>query len=401
MNYDILKEVNKVYKKENPSFYTKITRKSLSKLIIAREKLLLNLKLPKKIFQDCTLLDLGSGSGIYSLIYNHLGAKTELVEYEKKFIEQSKSLFKKFAKNPNYKISNIDIFKYKNNKKFDIVTFNGVAHHTQNPKKILSNACKFLNKKGFFIYGIGNKSGFFQRALQRLILYKISKNEKEIIKNAKILFKKHIQRARKFGGRTTDQIIFDTYINPKIDCQSTAEINEIFRKNKMNMYSAFPELNYSNLFFNKTINNYRNFNLEKKYKKIQKEIYLSEHEWLTSTNYLFNSRLINKINKLDLLKNNLTSEVNDKNYKNFKLNYIRILNIANQYKKNIKHFSKIKFFNQSYQTEFLREVIGLFKLLKKDNCNLKEIHNYLKEKKFIFKGTAGVGMNYYVGYKYK
>ena len=169
----------------------------------------------------------------------------------------------------------------------------------------------------------------------------------------------------------------------------------------MNMYSAFPELNYSNLFFNKTINNYRNFNLEKKYKKIQKEIYLSEHEWLTSTNYLFNSRLINKINKLDLLKNNLTSEVNDKNYKNFKLNYIRILNIANQYKKNIKHFNKIKFFNQSYQTEFLRELIGLFKLLKKDNCNLKEIHNYLKEKKFIFKGTAGVGMNYYVGYKYK
>ena len=98
MNYDILKEVNKVYKKENPSFYTKITRKSLSKLIIAREKLLLNLKLPKKIFQDCTLLDLGSGSGIYSLIYNHLGAKTELVEYEKNLLSNLKVYLKNLQK---------------------------------------------------------------------------------------------------------------------------------------------------------------------------------------------------------------------------------------------------------------------------------------------------------------
>ena len=69
MKNKILNEVNKVYKKEHPSFYTKITKKNLSELIIAREKLLLSLKLPKKIFQNSSLLDLGSGSGIYSLIY--------------------------------------------------------------------------------------------------------------------------------------------------------------------------------------------------------------------------------------------------------------------------------------------------------------------------------------------
>lgn len=399
MKNKILNEVNKVYKKEHPSFYTKITKKNLSELIIAREKLLLSLKLPKKIFQNSSLLDLGSGSGIYSLIYNHFGAKTDLVEYEKSFTNQSKNLFKKFSKNHNYKIINSDIFKYKTNKKFEIVIFNGVAHHTQNPKKILNNACKFLNKKGFLIYGIGNKAGFFQRALQRLILYKISTNEKDIIHNAKILFKKHLHRARKFGGRSINQIIFDTYINPKIDCQSTKEITEIFKKNKMILYSAFPELNYNNLFLKESIKNYRNFNLDKNQNKNKKNIYLSEHDWLTNSNFFNYVKSKNKINKIDILKDILTSEVNDKNFENFKINYKKISKVAKEYKKNIKYLNKINFFDQNYQMNFLQEIIELFELLNNSNCNLKKVHNFLNKTKFIFQGTVGIGMNYYVGYK--
>ena len=104
MKNDVLNQVNIIYKKEHPSFYTKITKSSLNKLSKAREDLLLKLKLPKKIFNNSTLLDLGSGSGIYGLIYNNFGAKTQLVEYEKKFSDQSKKLFKKFSKNKHYKI---------------------------------------------------------------------------------------------------------------------------------------------------------------------------------------------------------------------------------------------------------------------------------------------------------
>lgn len=215
MKNKILNEVNKVYKKEHPSFYTKITKKNLSELIIAREKLLLSLKLPKKIFQNSSLLDLGSGSGIYSLIYNHFGAKTDLVEYEKSFTNQSKNLFKK-----------------------------------------------------------------------------------------------HLHRARKFGGRS-----------------------------------------------------------------------------------------INQINKIDILKDILTSEVNDKNFENFKINYKKISKVAKEYKKNIKYLNKINFFDQNYQMNFLQEIIELFELLNNSDCNLKKVHNFLNKTKFIFQGTVGIGMNYYVGYK--
>ena len=143
MNNNILTQVNKIYKKEHPSQYTNINKKSLKKLSKAREDLLLKLKIPKKIFNNSTLLDLGSGSGIYSLIYNNFGAKVHLVEYEKKFTDQSKKLFKKFSKNKYYKIVSSDIFKFKTKKKYQIITFNGVAHHTHNPKKILTMLVNF------------------------------------------------------------------------------------------------------------------------------------------------------------------------------------------------------------------------------------------------------------------
>ena len=399
MKNDVLNQVNIIYKKEHPSFYTKITKSSLNKLSKAREDLLLKLKLPKKIFNNSTLLDLGSGSGIYGLIYNNFGAKTQLVEYEKKFSDQSKKLFKKFSKNKHYKIKNLDIFRYKTKKKYEIVTFNGVAHHTHNPDQILDNACKFLDKNGFIIYGIGNKSGFFQRAIQRLILYKISSNEEELIKNANLLFKEHLNRAKKFGGRSINQIIYDTYINPKIDCQSSEKIISIFKNNAIELYSTFPNLEYNEIFSNLKVNNYRNFNLSKNNIKNSKKVYLSEHQWLSNPENVKQIKIKRNIDKLEFLKNKIVTKLNDKNNKNFNINYKDIISSMSKYTKKTKYLNQIKFFNEGYQIKFFKEMEKLFKLLSKKDCNEHQILQFLKKTKFIFKGTVGIGMNYYVGYK--
>ena len=93
-----LLEVNKIYQKQHPSNYVNLSKKNIDNLINARKDLLIKLKLPIQLFRNSTLLDFGSGSGIYSLIYNLLGAKTDLVEYEKKFIEQSKKISNKLQK---------------------------------------------------------------------------------------------------------------------------------------------------------------------------------------------------------------------------------------------------------------------------------------------------------------
>ena len=395
----ILDSVNKVYREEHPSFYVNINQKNLNKIIKARKNLLFNLKIQTKLFKDSKLLDFGSGSGIYGLVYNLLGAKTDLVEYEKNFVDQSKKLFSKFARKNSYKIYSSNIFNFKQKKKYDIVIFNGVAHHTRNPNKILDKACKFLKRDGMIIYGIGNKSGFFQRALQRLILFKLSKNKSEIIKFAKILFREHLNRAQKFGGRTERQIIFDTYINPKIDCQSSKTIVKIFRKNKLELYSSFPNI-LSNEFFTDNTENYRNFNSKKTKGENKKEIFLSEHKWITSL-IEFGSEKSNKQEKIELLKDKITNTLNDKNFDNCDLDYTKIISHCINYKKNLHNLFSNKNLkkNLNKYDKFYDEVIILLKQLSKKNCKIKDIRLLIKKNKYLFKGTAGVGMNYYVGYK--
>lgn len=395
----ILDSVNKVYKEEHPSFYVNINQKNLNKIIKARKNLLFNLKIQTKLLKDSKLLDFGSGSGIYGLVYNLLGAKTDLVEYEKNFVDQSKKLFSKFARKNSYKIYSSNIFNFKQKKKYDIVVFNGVAHHTRNPNKILDKACKFLKRDGMIIYGIGNKSGFFQRALQRLILFKLSKNKSEIIKFAKILFREHLNRAQKFGGRTERQIIFDTYINPKIDCQSSKTIIKIFRKNKLELYSSFPNI-LSNEFFTDDTENYRNFNSKQTKGENKKKIFLSEYKWITSLSEL-GSKKSNKQEKIELLKDKITNTLNDKNFNNYNLDYTKTISHCINYKKNLYNLFTNKNLkkNLNRYDKFYDEVINLLKQLSKKNCKIKDIRSLIKKNKYLFKGTTGVGMNYYVGYK--
>ena len=130
------------------------------------------------MFKNSKLIELGSGSGQNTLVFDTMGADCTLVEYDKNSYLNSIKLFKKYAKN-QYNIINKDLFKFKTKKKYDIVVSNGVAHHTVNPKKNLDICCKLLKKEGFLLIGICLKSGWFQRNLQRAILYNLSENKND------------------------------------------------------------------------------------------------------------------------------------------------------------------------------------------------------------------------------
>ena len=107
----ITKKVNKTYKKNNPSTYLR-NFKLLNKFVKNRQNFLLDLKLPKKIFENSELIDYGSGVGLNTLPYNLMGAKCTLLEYDKDSVNFSKNLFRKFSKE-KYKIIKTDLFKFK------------------------------------------------------------------------------------------------------------------------------------------------------------------------------------------------------------------------------------------------------------------------------------------------
>lgn len=398
----ITQKVNDVYSKENPSLYLK-NFSQVNKFVKNRINLLMALKLPKKIFKNSNLIDYGSGTGLNTLVYNYLGANCTLVEYDKKSYLYSKKLFKTFSKN-KYQIHNKDIFNFRTKKKFDFVISNGVVHHTKNPILNLKICVKSLKKNGFFILGIGETNGFFQRNLQRLILYSLGDNRDEIIQLAKILFKDHLYRSKKFSGRTIEEIIADTYLNPKINTLSLKQMIDFFKKNNLEMYSFYGTIkSIENLLKSDTDQfKLKNSNKSLKKKGFKINFNLNDLQNFSLSNNFYQksqSHLYKKINLLNNNLNKLTSSINDIEF-NKKRKVKK--NLVDAIYKNIVEFNDVDLLNKKHNLKFLDELKFLIKILN-SRLTKKEkffkIKKYLPDFKVLLKGLNGTGMNYFVGYK--
>ena len=319
-----------------------------------------------------------------------------MVEFNKNSYNNARMLFKLYSKK-KFKIINKDLFKFKTRKKFDIVVSNGVAHHTYNVKKNIELACQYVKKNGFLILGVCTPEGWFQRNLQRAILFEVSSSTDEIIKNAKKLFPQHLSESKKYGLRTVDEVIFDTYVNPKINCISFRDIKKIFYKNKI---SNFTSLNYD-----KNIYDFINPNYEQQKQSVIKDVSSKDynlspiHEF-SIANYSFKKKkLLKSYEQISESLNKVVAEVNNIDTKT-KLNFStkNLLNLANK----INYGLKIDLIDTSYVLNFIKEINKIYKILSsKASKNIKfiRIQKTLRANKNLFNGTCGVGMNYFVGYK--
>lgn len=388
MTDQITKSVNNIYKDSNPSFYYELGLKNFLKMELKRKNLFQKLKFPLKMFQNAHLLDLGSGTGQYTIFYNKWGSHCTLVEYDKFSYNLSKKIFSLYSKNKKNKFYNTSLFNFRLKKKFDIIVCNGVLHHTKSYAKGLNLISKKLKKNGYLILGIANSSGFFQRNIQRYLLYKISNSKDEIIKNANILFKNHLLRASKIGGRSIQSIISDTYLNPKIDTPSISQLISLLRKNNLQLYSSFPSLtSFEDLIDIKDWYDLKNINHN----------YINEFFWLhrSVTNYKYKHINFNK------LRDKLTSAFNDLSYKKIrKIKKKKIYNYFNNYNKYISKFTYENLFQKKIHIKLVNETFDLLKKINKIK-NPYEIKKYLNACKYLFKGYSGLGMNYFICEKMK
>lgn len=393
-----LEKLDNVYSEQNPSFFIKNLDKKLNitKLVDNRKNFLFKLKLTEKNFQNVELLDLGCGSGQNTIVFDSLGANCTMVEYNKNSYNNAKKLFKYYSKN-KFKIVNEDLFKFKTKKKFDIVVSNGVAHHTFDVKKNIDLACKYVKKNGFIILGVCTPEGWFQRNLQRAILFEVSNNIDEIIKNAKILFANHLLKSKKYGLRTIKEIIFDTYVNPKINCISYKNIKKIFHKNSI--------LNFSSLNYEKRLELFIDPNYDQQKQSVVKNKKIKEynlspiHEFSITNNKQKKKRTFKNIDIISELLKKLVNQVNDIDQKsNINFSTKNILKLSSRIQKGFK----VDLIDTSYNSQFLNEVKKIFKILSsknKKNIKFTNIKKFLRHNKSLFKGSCGVGMNYFVGYK--
>ena len=382
-------EVIKTYEKINPSIYYQIKKKNIISQKKKREKFFFEkLKFPKENFKDKTLIEFGCGSGQRSIIYNLWGAKSEHLDFEKNSILRAKKIFAKFGKRNKYKIKNLSIKDYKASKKFDIVLSEGVLHHNINPYLSFKKIVKSLKKDGYLILGIGNSAGCFQRMLARYVVFKFGKDENSIFKNSKYLFPNFLKRASKHSGRSIVETINDTFIIPIWKPIDTNSIVNWFKINKIKMFNSYPNFSMDSFFGDSNL-------LDSDDNKSNS--FVSELIWMTHsrddkdfTRYL-EKKFASGHSKLHKVINHINGIE-----KNSKINVDLFSADVKKLIKKIKreNFDLFKFHNF---TLFFFELDELLRIL--DYKDLKKTHTFLKNTKYLFSKTSGLGINYYVGKK--
>ena len=113
--------------------------------------------------QGLTFLDIGSGSGLFSLAARKLGAKVFSFDYDSHSVACTQKLRSRyFPEDPNWRVesgSALDSDYLESLGQFDIVYSWGVLHHTGQMWKAIDNACGRVKPGGRFFLAIYNDEG--------------------------------------------------------------------------------------------------------------------------------------------------------------------------------------------------------------------------------------------------
>lgn len=113
--------------------------------------------------QGSYFLDIGSGSGLFSLAASRLGAKVHSFDYDLNSVKCTEELWKRYFSNDNEWViesgSVLDQEYLVSLGKFDFVYSWGVLHHTGDMAKALKNAILPLSDKGVLFIAIYNDQG--------------------------------------------------------------------------------------------------------------------------------------------------------------------------------------------------------------------------------------------------
>jgi 2-polyprenyl-3-methyl-5-hydroxy-6-metoxy-1,4-benzoquinol methylase len=388
------KNVLEVYQKENPS--TRFLDRSQEDFDLEggkRARLFRDfIKFPLQMFRGARMLDFGCGTGERAIYYNHWGADLTMVEMNPKALNRARKIFTKYALGgSNYRFIEDSLFDVEIDGKFDIVAADGVLHHTAGKKPGFDKLVSMLKPGGFVFLGLSTKAGFLQRNLQRFLIYRYADSEQSIVDLANKFFAENLDRAEKYGHRSRMAIIYDTYVNPKIDTTSMGEILGWFREHDIQYYSSCPPTLPFQFADVPGKSNMEELMMQEEMAALPELVWLAhQHDDRDSSKeYLARSR--------DLLK--AQSLVTDQLADMTEQTTIDMRQLNEQFSdlKSIVAELTVSPVDNNRIVALLEEISGMITLA--DQGGPDEMEAYLKTTKHLFRGAGGVGINFIMGYK--
>ena len=363
----------RLYKKNNPSLPT-----SLKERMKINQKALEKLSFPVRFFKNLSVGDFACGTGEFCMVAAKNGAKAEGFDFNEISVNIAKKNTKKL-KIKNCKFHKKEFFKIK--KKYDFVICTAALHHLPSPYEGLKYLKSRVKKNGFLFVSFGLDSSNIIHNLLKLIVRNWGKKDNDITKTSKFLFKNHIERCIKFGLRKEDSVIADQFINTQHHFLNLRNVLKILEKN-FSLHSSWPPkyLPLADSLNNVTVKKHNFMSSELMWSTKTFDDDKRHKNFSTSINF----KLFEKFK--DLLNNNPNKSIDEilKKY-----NFLKL-------KKNFD-YNKLDFsFNLSSHTnKFYHEIHELLLFFKKKR-NLNEAKKEINKKKYIFKGTNGLGLNYFI-----
>lgn len=369
----IKEEILKLYKKYNPSVPT-----NFKKLMKINEKVFLKLSFPLRFFKNLTVGDFACGTGEFCMLAARNKAKVQGFDFNKISIDIAKKNSKKL-KIKNCKFYTKEFFQTK--KKFDMVICTAALHHLPDPYKGLKYLKSRVKKDGFLFVSFGLNSSNIVHNILKLIVRNWGKKIDDIKNTSKFLFKNHIDRCVKFGLREEDNVIADQFVNNQHHYLDLRKVHKILDKEFV-LHSSWPpkflpladsinniSTKKNNLIPSELLWSTKTFEDSSRIKKFTSK---KNHRSFIKIKNILNNNRNRSINEI-LKQNKFLIEKNNFNFKDtdfsFKLN--------------------------NHITKFYLEVNDLFLFFKK-NRSLIEAKKHIDKKKYLFKGSNGLGLNYFM-----
>jgi hypothetical protein len=217
----------------------------------------------------------------------------------------------------------------------------------------------------------------------------LADNEEQIVSLANELFSESLDRAEKYGRRSRKSIIYDNLVNPKDNHPSTSEVLEWFARNNLNLYSAWPPIIPAVLG-----DPAGRFPLQ--YEELKSVLSIPEIVFLTHTDDMDYLNMLEKeVSTARRGVNDLTQMINDVmpdtqlDLGEMRKKINSLLSTTWQINPYTQYISILK--------QLLKETVYVLDSL--EAGHIEDLKRCIHDSKVLFRGTSGVGMNWYVGYK--